>query len=370
MSIPTMLGNRKKNKKEDNLTMDFLLRNVTLSPPKQDDLVEGAVLKQKENTLFLDLSPYGTGIVYGREFNNAKDLIKPLQPGDLVTAKVIEPINEAGYIELSLKEAGQEIVWREAEEAKKNQTIFSLPVLNANKGGLILEWKNIQGFLPASQLKTGHYPRVEDGDKAKILEELKKLVGKKLNVVIFDCDSKEKKLIFSEKETETENLKKLTSKYKVGDVVEGVITGIVDFGVFVKIEDGLEGLAHLSELDWGLVENPAKLFKVGDKVPAQIIGIKDGKISLSIKALKPNPWQEMKEKYKKGKIVSGVVVRINKYGALVNVEEGIAGLVHVSEFESEEDMKKKIELGKSYKFEVGVFDPNEQKLILHYLQKE
>src|SRR3989344_2950608 len=147
-----------------------------------------------------------------------------------------------------------------AGDLLKGKINLILPVIDANKGGLILEWKGIQGFLPASQLRLKHYPRVEGGDKEKILDELKKLVGENLVVTIIDSDSQEKKLIFSEQGTEAEEIKEIISKYKVGDIIECDITGIVDFGIFVKIEEGLEGLIHISELDWALVENPADLY--------------------------------------------------------------------------------------------------------------
>ena len=121
-------------------------------------------------------------------------------------------------------------------------------------------------------------------------------------------------------------------------IAEGEITGIVDFGIFVKLEDGLEGLVHISEIEWGLVEDPRSLFSVGDKVNVKIIEIKSGKISLSIKALKENPWKNAASKYKKDDEVTGVVIKYNKHGALASIEEGVAGLVHVSEFEGKEDL--------------------------------
>jgi small subunit ribosomal protein S1 len=192
-------------------------------------------------------------------------------------------------------------------------------------------------------------------------------------VTIIGSDQKEGRIIFSEKKSEAEELKEIINKYKVGDVIEGEITGTVEFGVFIKLEDKLEGLVHISELDWSLVEDPSKLFKVGEKVKAKIIEIKDGKISLSIKALKPNPWDKAKDKYKNGDIVKGVVIKFNKHGALVSIEEGIAGLVHISEFgppaDGEEEMKKKLELGKSYDFQITLFEPKEQKLTLSFLEE-
>ena len=290
----------------------------------------------------MDISPIGTGIIYGREYNRAKDIIRALVPGDKITVKITELENERGYFSLSLKEAKQKMVWKEAEDLQKTKTPLTLSVIDANKGGLVLEWNGVQGFLPTSQLKSSHYPRVvQDGNKDKIEEELKKLKGEKLKVTIIASDQKENKLIFSEKNSDMEEIKDMVSKYKIGDIVEGDVTGIVDFGIFIKIDDNLEGLAHISELDWSLIEKPSAHFKAGEKVKAQIINIVDGKVSLSLKALKLDPWQEAKDKYHKGDIVKGVVIKFNRHGALASIEEGVSGLVHISGFKTEAEMKQK-----------------------------
>lgn len=356
-----------KPKKETVMTK-YLNDSVTV--PSVGDLVEGSVIGIEKNGVFIDLPPYGTGIIYGKEYLQARDIIKRLNIGDSVAAKVVDVDNKEGYIELSLKEARQALIWTEAEEAIKKKTVLELPVLEANKGGLIIEWQGITGFLPASQLKTEHYPRVEDGDKDKILEELKKLVGKKISVSIITALPKEGKLIFSEKNPIEKDKEKIIGRYSVEDVVPGTVTGIVDFGVFVKLEEGLEGLVHISEIDWSLVEDPRLLFKVSDKVTVKIIEIKEGKISLSIKALKENPWVEAKSKYQKDKIVEAVVIKYNKHGALASVEEGIAGLVHISEFGGEVKLREKLELGKKYTFKITLFDPKEQKMALSFVDKK
>lgn len=345
-------------------------------PPKVSDVVEGTVLSIEKGAVYIDLKPFGTGIIYGREYISAKDVVKKMNIGDIVSAKVVDTNNSDGYIELSLKEARQALLWSEAESAIKNKTILELPVLEANKGGLLIEWQGITGFLPASQLKADHYPRVQDGDKDKILEELKKLVGKKIAVNIITANPKEAKLIFSEKNQDStgtssnKDKKEMIEKYSVGDALEGTVTGIVDFGIFVKVEDGLEGLVHISEIDWSLVEDPRALYKVGQKVKVKVIEIKDGKISLSIKALKDNPWIDAGKKYGKDKVVRGVVIKFNKHGALASIEEGIAGLVHVSEFGSEEKLKQALELGKTYNFKITLFDAKEQKMALSFVDKK
>jgi small subunit ribosomal protein S1 len=342
----------------------------TETPPQIDDLVEGQVILLQKSSVFIDLAPYGTGIIYGREFINAKDIIKKVNIGDTVKAKVVATDNEDGYIELSLKEAKQALIWSDAEKAIKGKTPLELTVKEANKGGLILDWNGIAGFLPASQLKSEHYPRVEDSDKDKILKALKMLVGKRITVVMISALPKEGKLIFSEKDNNPEERQEIVGKYAVGNELECAVAGIVDFGVFLKIEDGLEGLVHISEIDWGLVEDPRSLFKVGDTVKAKIIEIKDGKISLSIKALKENPWNEFENKLKKGDIVSGVVIKFNKHGALVSIKQGVAGLVHNSSFGSEEKLKKSLELGKSYDFQITLFEPKDQRMTLVHLDSE
>ncbi len=339
-------------------------------PPKPGDIIEGPVIALDRARLYIDLAPFGTGVIYGREYLNAREVIKRTNVGDIIAAKVVALETKDGYIELSLKEARQALIWAEAEEAVKQKTPFELTVKEANKGGLILEWQGIQGFLPASQLKTDHYPRVIDGDKDKILEELKKLIGGRLMVSIITAAPKEGKLIFSEKGTDDKEKRELIEHYQVGDNVEGDVTGIVDFGVFVKIEEGLEGLVHISEIDWGLVEDPRHFFKVGDRVKVKIVDIKDGKVSLSVKQLKENPWKEAGAKYKKGDDVEGVIIKYNKHGALASIEEGVAGLVHVSEFGSEENLRTSLELGKSYPFKIMLFEPKEQRMALSFIPKK
>jgi small subunit ribosomal protein S1 len=361
--------NEKKVKKPTTF-MDALVQK-SANPPELGDLIEGPVISIEKGRILVDLKPFGTGIIYGREFIAARNIIKNVSIGDTIDAKVVDVEGKEGYIELSLREARQAIIWSEAEEAIRNKTVFELPVKEANKGGLILNWQGIPGFIPASQLSTENYPRVEDGDKDRILEQLKNLVDKKLTVSIISAIPKEGKLIFSEKGPEHKEKVKIIEKYQLGDTVEGEVTGVVDFGVFVKLEENLEGLVHISELDWGLVEDPRKMFKVGEIVKAKIIEIKDDKISLSIKALQTNPWKNAEGKYKKGDKIEAVIIKYNKHGALASVEEGVAGLVHVSEFDSSEDkLRETLELGKSYPFTISLFEPSEQKMTLSYENKE
>ena len=341
---------------------EFMLSAGT--PPVVDDVVEGPVVAIGRARVFIDLAPYGTGIIYGREYLSAREALKNVNIGDTVTAKVVGMDNAEGYIELSLREARQAVIWNEAEQAMQKKTVFELAVTDANKGGLIINWNGLAGFLPASQLSPAHYPRVPDGDKEKIFVELKKMVGTKVEVMVITASPKEQKLIFSEKGAGTTERASLVEKYHVGDTLEGIVTGATEFGVFVKLEEGLEGLVHISERDWGLVENPKTRFKVGEPVKVKVIEIKDDKVSLSIKALLDDPWKAAGAKYKKDQRVDAVVIKYNKHGALASIEEGVAGLVHISEFASEDDLRAKLELGKVYPFTITFFEPKDRRMTL------
>ncbi|MEK7063570.1 MAG: S1 RNA-binding domain-containing protein [Patescibacteria group bacterium] len=345
--------------------MDTLL-GESANPPVVGDTLEGPVIALQSGKVYIDLPPFGTGIIYGKEYLSARDVLKKVALGDTVSAKVVRTSNKEGYIELSLKEARQAMIWGDAEKAIAGGTVFDLMVKDANKGGLIIAWQGIQGFLPASQLKPEHYPRVTGGEKHLILDELKKLIGQTLQVSIITADPREGKLIFSERGGGDGGKEVLAGDYTVGDVLEGTVTGIVDFGIFVKVREGLEGLVHISEIDWGLVEDPRVFAKVGEEVKVKVIDIKDGKISLSLKQLSEDPWVTASTKYKKDDTVNAAIIKYNKYGALASIEEGVAGLVHVSEFESEAKLREALSLGKTYTFAITLFEPKEHRMTLSF----
>ena len=362
LDLETSESRSKKDSPMASLVMD------SPNPPVIGDIIEGPVVDIDRGRIYIDLAPFGTGIIYGREYLSARDILKNVNPGDTIAAKVVSTENADGYIEVSLREARQALVWGEAEHALKNKTPLELAVKDANKGGLIIEWQGIQGFLPASQLSQENYPRVPDGDKDKIFAELKQLVDKKLTLQVITADAKEQKLIFSEKGGETAEKAEMVAQYNVGDAHDGEVTGATDFGVFVKLEDGLEGLVHISEMDWALVEDPKSRYKVGEKVRVQVIEVKDGKVSLSIKALTEDPWKAASNKYKKGDKVEAAVIKYNKHGALASIEEGVAGLVHVSEFGSGEALREKLSLGGVYPFVITLFDADDHKMTLSYTE--
>lgn len=362
------------------------MQNLALKMPKVFDLpktgqvIEGRVMKKNARNLYIDLGIWGIGIIYGIEFVNAAEIIKNLKVGNQVFAKIVEVENKAGFMELSLAEAQTQKSWNLIKELKKTNQSVTTKILNVNRGGLIVEIGGIAGFLPVSQLSNEHYPRVEGGNKSKILEELSKFVGADFKVRILDFDPKESKLIVSEKAADEEHLKRAIERYKIGDIVKGSVSGVVDWGVFIKWaleEEMLEGLIHISELDWQLVENPADLFKVEDKVVAQIIDIANDRISLSLKRLKTDPWKTASSLLQKGMIIDGLVKKFNPYGVFVEIVclpavdlpkgdggETLQGLCHISEFGSDEKMRAALEIGKKYQFKLLAFVPEEHRMSL------
>lgn len=346
--------------------MDALLRAHAGSAfPRLGQIMEGTVIERKGSWLYLDLDLFGTGVVYGREFFAAQDIIKGLNPGDRVSGKVVEIDNEEGYVELSLKEAGEERRWVDLKRMMEEGEVLELPVLEANRGGLILEIKNVRGFLPASHLSAPHYPRVDGGDKEKIFQELQKLVQQTLKVKILDLDPKESKLIFTERGQALEEVQSALAGYTIGDVVKGEVTTVVDFGAFMKFENAdLEGLVHISEIDWTLIENPRDILKPGDKVEAKIIDIKGDKISLSLKQLKEDPWVRVEEKYHKGDVITATITKLNPFGAFAQLDKDIHGLIHISEFGTEAKMKEMLTLGAERTVKILMIDPKEHRMSL------
>ena len=337
-----------------------------LSVLKEGDLIEGKFIHKKSRSAYFDLGKYGTGIVYGVEFANASEVLKGLKAGDPINAKIIDPENEEGFIELSLSQASKQKAWQEVKNLEERGESFKVKIGAANSGGLLTEIGDIKAFLPVSQLASSHYPQVDDGDKSKIFEELKKLVGQELNVKIIDVNPRANKLIISEREVTSTNIKELLVKYQVGDIVDGIISGVADFGAFVRFADNpeIEGLIHISELGHRLIENPKEVVKVNDSVKAKILEIKDGRVSLSLKALQEDPWQKVEEKYKIETEVTGTVTKFNPFGAFVGLDKDIQGLIHISEFGGIEEMKSQLEIGKSYNFHITSVKPQEKRIIL------
>jgi small subunit ribosomal protein S1 len=347
-------------------TMQELLEmeGVEIKVPKIGDVLEAKVLSVGKNEVYVDIEGIGLGVVRGRELYDESVRISTLKVGDTVIASVVEPENKEGNIELSFRAAGQERVWQTLADRLKSREIIKTKILEANKGGLMVEVNGVIGFLPVSQLSSEHYPRVEDGDKNKILEVLKSYVGKIFDVQIITADAQDEKLIVSEKAVGEEAMRSKISKLQIGTVVEGEVSGIVDFGIFLKFGEGLEGLVHISELAWTRIEHPKDLYKVGQKVQAQVISIDRDRISLSIKRLQVDPWVEAIKKYQVGQIVRGKVTKVTTFGAFVELDPEIYGLVHSVELSNEEvaDPSQVVSVGDEKEFKIISIEPQEHRL--------
>ena len=337
---------------------------VDIKVPKVGDVLEGTILSVGKNEVYIDIEGYGLGVVRGRELYDETVRLDSLKISDKVFASVVEPENKEGNIELSFRAAGQERVWQTLQDRLRAREVIKTKILDANKGGLMVEINGVIGFLPVSQLSTEHYPRVEDGDKNKILEVLKGYVGTVFSVQIITADAEEEKLIVSEKAVGEEELRAKISKLKIGDIVEGEVSGIVDFGIFLKFGEGLEGLVHISELAWTRIEHPKDLYKVGQKVKAQVISIDRDRISLSVKRLQADPWLESIKKYEVGQVVRGKVTKVTPYGAFVELDPEISGLVHSVELSGEEakDPSEVVSVGQEMEFKIISIEPQEHRL--------
>lgn len=353
------------------VTMDDLLaaeqENGSAKQLAAGEVVNGKVLSVKKHEVLVDLGAHGVGLVPRREVGFGRQL----NVGDEVAASVVDSELDSGLSLLSLRKAVKDHGWDEVEVKHQSGEVIEVVPYDANRGGLLVEYEGVRGFLPVSQLSAEHYPRVGGADKDEIIARLGSLVSKPMKVRVLDCDRKASKLIFSEKEAIKDGLAERFEELKVGDTVNGVITGVVDFGAFVNV-DGIEGLVHISEISWERVNNPSDHLKVGQAVKAKIISIDKERLSLSLKRLTEDPWLTEVEKFSKGSTVEGTVTRITPFGAFVQLSSAIEALVHVSELGSGSDVdpEKVFTLNERKQFKVIDVDKDSRKISLSLVDKK
>lgn len=343
------------------ITMDELLESTNITQLKTGDVIEGVVTTVHKHEVWIDLGANGVGVVMRREIGHGQTL----EEGQQVLTSVVDPEMDEGYALLSMRRAAKDRGWDELQTVFEKQEIIEITPYDANRGGLLVELEGIRGFLPVSQLAAGHYPRVSGADKDEILQKLNQLTQKPIRVRILDISRKDNKLIFSEKEAVKDDMQARFSELKVGDVIEGVVTGVIDFGAFVNV-DGIEGLIHISEISWERVEDPRDYVKNGDSVKAKIIAIDKDRLSLSLKQMQEDPWLHEVKAFKKGDTVEGKVTRITPFGAFVQLSSSVEALVHVSEMSDEEgiDPEKIFQLNETKKFKVLDIDTEGRKIAL------
>lgn len=331
----------KKQKEATSAFEELLAEPGFLAIPKVGDVVKGTIISATKHAVRIDIENYRTGVVRGPELTDATTEYESLKPGDQVEATVIDLENEIGEMELSFRFAGAMRAWEKLRALMQDGTVLPVKIIEANKGGLMCRVNNVAGFMPVSQLAPDNYPRVTGGDKQKILEKLRSFIGKSMDVKVIDVNESEEKLIVSEKAVWEDEQRGVLASYKVGDIIEGEVTAIADFGAFVKFqpkdepvteEKGqLEGLVHISEIAWQRIDHPRDILKVGDQIKAQIIGIEGSRIFLSIKNLIDDPWKHVHEKYQLGQMVTGKILKENPFGFFVELDPEIHGLAHISE---------------------------------------
>lgn len=346
---------------------DLLAQESSVKQLTAGETITGTVLSIKKHEVLIDLGAQGVGYVPRREVGFSRNL----NEGDEVTASVVDTELDNGYSLLSLRKAAKDRGWEDVIAKKDANEIIEVSPYDANRGGLLVEYEGVRGFLPVSQLSAEHYPRVGSSDKDEILQRLNGLINKSLKVLILDADRKANKLIFSEKEAVKDGLAERFEKLKVGDTVKGVVTGVVDYGAFVNV-DGIEGLIHISEISWERVNSPSDYVKVGQTVEAKIISIDKDRLSLSMKQLTKDPWLDEVEKFKPGTKVEGAVTRITPFGAFVQISPAVEALVHVSELGSGSDVdpEKVFTLNERKEFTVLEVDKESRKISLSLADKK
>lgn len=350
--------------KKNSHILEALLEQDKINIPKIGDIVIGKVIAASKSEVRLDIGGIFIGIVRGPELYFEAEEFANLKAGDEVEATVIDEENENGDLELSFKQAGQEKAWLKLEEALKNREIVKVRIIDANKGGLLVRYHQIPGFLPVSQLSPENYPRVSGGDKQKILEKLKSFVGQDFEVNVINLGTESDKIIFSEKDVWNKKQKHIIDKYKVGMVVDGKISAVTNFGVFISFGEGMEGLIHISELAWQRIDSPEKIYKVGDVIKAEIVNLDNNKIFLSAKKIVEDPWKKAVEKYQIGQVVKGQILKINPFGLFVKLDEEIHGLAHITQLGmgAKEKIADLFKAGDELDFEILSVSPSDHRL--------
>lgn len=355
---------KKKSTMSSSAVMDELIKkSPEILRAHPGELVEGIVVFKGKNKLLLDIRGVATGIISGRELRDSFNTFKDLSVGDDVAALVLEDENDEGLVVLSLRMASQKKAWDRFHSLADSEKTMKFTAQEANKGGLIANIDGIRAFLPVSQLSPANYPRVNNAESMEIISRLQKFVGHTFTVKIVTMDEEAGKIVVSEREAMAEERAKALEGLKIGDEKDGVVSGLVKFGLFVTF-DGLEGLVHISEIAWGHVKNPSEYAELGDRVRVKVIGVDGDKLSLSIKQLTKDPWEEVAERYPLGKKVSGTVVRFADYGAFLRLEKDINGLVHLSELAHHKvtDPSEVLTIGQKIEAQVINIDIDERRI--------
>lgn len=329
---------------------------LKLKPLEVGSILEGKVILKKKGELYVDLSPYGTGRLYGTFYLQSKNLAQKLNPGDTIGVKIVNLDDGYGNYEIVLQELSAIDKWEKVMDYYQKGTVLELEIKEANRGGWLVEIDKLIGFIPVSQLSPEYYPRIDSNNKNQIYEHLTKFVGQKIKVKIISADPKTNKLILSEKAAKEEAYRNVLEKLMVGDILDVQVVGLSPFGLFVRFNQNppMDGLIHISEIPDDKSELE-KNFKIGDTMKAKLIQIKQDKVSFSLKNLEPDPWISFIQSHKEGDTVQGTVKEKNDIFAVVEVSN-LQGVV----FENLD----KLEINQNYTFTIDKLKPKDKSLIL------
>lgn len=344
---------------------DLLTKVSNQNDLREGDKVMGNIIFVAKNQALIDVPNVGLGVVRGRELYNEEFLAK-LKVGEEIEAVILELDNELGIMELSFREIGKDKIWEDIQNAYEEKLVIECKIREANRGGFMVKVKGVDGFLPASLLAPAHAIKNVSVEDNSLLNQMKEYVGQTFAVKVININFDNETLIVSEKAVSDEAAQIKLQKYKVGSIIEGTVVGVVDFGVFIRFDEDLEGLIHISEIAWKKVEDPRKDFKSGQKVQAKIVDIdKNGRINLSVKQLLENPWINFSKQAKPGDKFIGTVSKVVSYGAIIVNDDDIQGLCHISQVAKEEiknpaEIHKYLKIGEKKEFQVLSLETDEK----------
>ncbi len=354
------------------ITMAQLLakKNFQVVNPKKDDVIKGIITAKNNKSLILDIKAKTEGVVAGSEYEIAKEYIKDFKVGDEIDVVVISPETSKGQIILSLKQTASKMKWDVFNKSLDSNEIIEAKGLEINKGGLIVLYSGVRGFIPSSQFGKAY------------LGNLNQLKGKKIKVKIIEVDKEKNRLIFSEKlvsEAKELALKDQAIKsVKVEEEYNGVISGVMSFGLFITVEVAIkgkkslgliDGLVHISEISWEKVNHPKDFYKIGERVKVKVMSVDENgqKLNLSIKQLTSDPWNDIELKYPAGTTISGTISRVEPFGIFVNLEPGIDGLIHYTRIKNE---TKKFNKSEKISVTVETIDKENRRMSLSPIDNE
>ncbi|MCS6982743.1 MAG: S1 RNA-binding domain-containing protein [Candidatus Absconditabacterales bacterium] len=334
---------------------------------REGQKITGIVRKHTSIGAFVDCAGgVFTAIILNKEVKDLQKNGVELLPGSEIEAELISTDikHSQGYFIISVTKLLQVDIWNGLIAKAESEELMTVIPTEANLGGLMVDMHGIKGFIPLSQLAPIHYPRVEDGDQEMIFQKLLDLLGKEFKVKIVSIDEDERRVILSEREALRPETEKIMQTIAVDNVYDGIISGISSYGFFVTIGGCVEGLVHISELTYGHVNNIDELGKIGDPMRVKVIGLEGGKISLSAKKLKEDPWVVIAKTFKMGDIIEGEIVRYVPYGVFMRIFDDINGLIHLGEISDKgiDNPSQAVKIGQIVKAKIILLDIKNRRI--------